>query len=488
MLVTCEEMSAAEKRLFSSGISAETLMNEAGYRCALAVRQFFPSPGRAVVFCGKGNNGGDALVVARWLKRWSWSVEIRFSHGREELSPLGLKKRDEWEAEPSALIDPAGTPFVLIDGLLGIGATGPLRGAILEAATEMRQLREENFGTTFAIDIPTGLNADTGEAGEGAIVADYTLSICLPKAGFASDRATHYLGRLIEIPLDIPVPEANAEIRFLFPSNLRSRFPRRDFDTHKGAAGRVLIIAGSHGLTGAAVLASLGASRSGAGLITVCVPEKIYSIVASQCPAEVMVRSVSSIEEALAFPHDVVAIGPGLGRGHDQSVVRALRHHEKAIVVDADALNALAASGISPASLPSNRLLTPHPGELARLSDARGTRVEVTQKLADQWNVTLLHKGTRTAIATPGHPLELNTTGHPGMASGGMGDVLSGMCASLIGQGLSLHDAACVGSWTLGRAAEISRDQSGIAPESISAVQVAESLGRAIFALRHDPV
>ncbi|MDF1823187.1 MAG: NAD(P)H-hydrate dehydratase [Verrucomicrobiales bacterium] len=488
MLVTCKQMAAAEEQLFSTGVSAESLMDKAGHLCALAIQRFFPCPGRAIIFCGKGNNGGDALVVARWLKRSGWLVEVRYSHGRDELSPLGLKKRDEWEAEGNALKNPTGPAFVLVDGLLGIGACGPLRGRILESASEMRRLRDEQFGTCFAIDIPTGLNADTGEPGAGTIIADYTLSICAPKTGFTCREAVNFLGRLIEIPLDIPVPEANSAIRFLFPSQLRCRYPRRDFDTHKGSAGRVLIIAGSRGLSGAAVLASLGASRSGAGLITVCVPEEIYAIVASQCPAEVMVRPVSSIQEALSFPHDVVAIGPGLGREQDQSIVRALRHHERDMVVDADALNALASSGISPVSLPANRLLTPHPGELARLTDTTGTRCEVTRKLADEWNVSLLHKGTRTAIATPGYPLELNTTGHPGMASGGMGDVLTGMCASLIAQGLNLHDAACVGSWLLGRAAEIVRDKSSFAPESINAVQVARSLGRAIFELRHDPV
>ncbi|MDF2378280.1 MAG: NAD(P)H-hydrate dehydratase [Verrucomicrobiales bacterium] len=484
MLVTCEQMAAAEARLFATGVSAEPLMNEAGGKCAEAIRQFFPRPAEAVIFCGKGNNGGDALVVARWLKRWGWEVTIHYSHGRDDLSELALKKRDEWEAEPETTGVPRENSLILVDGLLGIGATGSLRGRILSSAQRLNERRNKQFGTCFAIDIPTGLNADTGESGEGAVTADYTLSISCPKAGFAADAALSRIGRLVEIPLEIPVPEADDSIRFLFPSNLNSRLPRRSFDQHKGDSGRVLIIAGSRGLTGAAVLSALGASRSGAGLTTVCVPEEIYPIVAGQCPAEVMVRPVSSIREALEFQHDVVAIGPGLGRNRDRSVIEALLHHEKPMVVDADALNALAGAGISPKRLPSDRLLTPHPGELARLTNRSGNRNELTRNLADEWGITLLHKGSRTAIATPGHPLELNTTGHPGMASGGMGDVLTGTCASLIGQGVSLHDSAALGSWLLGRAAEIARDSEEIAPESVSAVIVAESLGKALRSLR----
>ncbi|MDF1659352.1 MAG: NAD(P)H-hydrate dehydratase [Verrucomicrobiales bacterium] len=483
MLVTCEQMAAAETRLFATGVSAESLMNEAGEKCSNAIRQFFPHPAEAEVFCGKGNNGGDALVIARWLKRWGWKVNVRYSHGRDELSELGLKKRDEWEAEPDTLAITRENSLVLIDGLLGIGATGALRGKILSAAQQLNERRNHSDSTCFAVDIPTGLNADTGEAGEEAVVADYTLSICHPKTGFAAASVSK-LGRLINIPLEIPVLEADESIRFLFPSNLCPRLPRRSFAQHKGESGRTLLIAGSRGLTGAAALSALGASRSGAGLTTICVPEEIYPIVAAQCPAEVMVQPVGSIREALDFQHDVVAIGPGLGRDRDRSVIEALLHHGKPMVVDADALNALASAGIDPKRLPSNRLLTPHPGELARLTNRTGNRNQLTQTLANEWGLTLLHKGSRTAIATPGHPLELNTTGHPGMASGGMGDVLTGMCASLIGQGVSIHDSACLGSWLLGQAAEIARDSAEIAPESVSATMVAESLGKAIKSLR----
>ncbi len=483
MLVTCEQMQEAERAHFSDGTSPEPYMDEAGRKCAEAVRDFFPVPSRAEVFVGKGNNGGDALVVGRWLKEWGWRIKLHFSHGREEISKLAAKKLLEFE-QNEIDVGFTGRDTVLIDGLLGIGAQGDLRGGIREQADRINEMRREKFATCFAIDIPTGLNANTGEPGEGAVVADYTLSITVPKLGFASDAAVNHLGRIVEIPLDIPVPEGDETKRFLFPSNLLPRLKRRNFDTHKGEAGRVTVIAGSRGFAGAAVMAAESASHAGAGLVTVCVPDEIYPIVASKCSPEIMVKPVGDYSETAEIRTDVFAIGPGLGDTVSGEILDIISTHAAKTVVDADALNALARSPERLKSLPANRLLTPHPGELARLSDRKGDRVSLTRELANEWGVTLLHKGARTVISTPGRPVEINTTGHPGMASGGMGDVLTGVCAALAGQGIDLHDAACVGSWLLGRAAELARDENEIAPESVTAAAVSEKIGSALRDLR----
>ncbi|MAS96426.1 MAG: hypothetical protein CMO55_24825 [Verrucomicrobiales bacterium] len=482
MLVTCEQMSRAEERLFSGGVDPEPYMDEAGRKCAEAIRSFIPSPSRVEVFCGKGNNGGDALVVARWLRESHYSVNLHFSHGEEGLSELAKKKLSEVPAETKPPFSFRKQGIIVVDGLLGIGAKGDLRGPIREAADEINRLRTEEFAQCFAIDIPTGLNADTGEPGEGAVIADYTLSITAAKIGFASDQAINNIGRLVEIPLDIPVEEGRADLNFLFPSNLRPRLKRRAFDSHKGDAGRISIIAGSKGMAGAAALTATGASRAGAGLVTVFVEEDIYPIAAAQAPLEVMVRPMASIDDVLEMNSDVIAIGPGLGKRAEE-MVDLIRTCKIPMVVDADALNALASSGIDLSTLPETRLLTPHPGELARLTDKKGDRISLTRKLADEWGVTLLHKGARTAVASPNKPVELNTTGTPGMASGGMGDVLTGICAALIGQGYSLHDSACLGSWLLGTAAEHSKwfDE---AEESISAPRVANCLPSALNALK----
>lgn len=480
MLVTCQQMSKAEEELFSGPITPEPYMDAAGLRCADAIQTFFPTPGRAEIFCGKGNNGGDALVVARLLRRAGWEIDFHFSHGLNGASELAKRKWVEWQSEPAPIYSKRGNHTILVDGLLGIGATGDLRGAIRRCADKINQIRKEQGAITFAIDVPTGLDANTGTPGDGAIVADFTLSITAAKIGFTAETADNYLGRLVEIPLPIPVSEGDDSTRFLFPSHLRDRLPGRSVNAHKGMAGRVLLVAGSRGFTGAGILSSLGASNTGAGLTTLCVPENIYPILAGAVPAEVMVRPIGSLEEALSIQHDVVGIGPGLGEAWKNEIPDFLFSHPKPVVVDADALNILAQSQRDLSQLPSNRLLTPHPGELARLCHSSGSRIELTKELAEQWGVTLLHKGSRTVIATPGEITEINTTGHSGMASGGMGDVLTGICASLIGQGTSLHDAAALGSWILGRSAELARDREEIAERSVTASLVADYLGQAL--------
>ena len=491
MLVTCSEMSEAERIFFSGDRSAEPWMDEAGRLCAAAILDFFPTEARAKVFCGRGNNGGDALVVARWLKRRGWQVEVILSDGVEGLSPLARKKFAEWEEEahpprccPGEGVE--GLPLVLVDGLVGIGAKGELRGTLRDLAATMNAMRRKETGTTFAIDLPSGFDADLGVAGPDVVVADVTLAITAAKTGFVADGSENTVGRIVEIPLEIPLTSGDASRRCLFPSNLRPRLPRRAFDTHKGAAGRVVIMAGSKGLTGAAVLSALGASHGGAGLVTVCVPGEIYPIIAAKAPPEVMVRPYLDTSEIRGLAADVFAVGPGLGAALLPGIEEFLIEETRPLVIDADALNTLSrrSGGIPPFAGP--RLLTPHPGEMARLTGgatAEG-RASLAGRFASDHGITLLLKGARTVIASPGRPLEFNTTGHPGMASGGMGDVLTGLCAALIGQGLDPHDAACLGSWLLGRAAELAKRDLGMAAESITAPLVADRIGSALLALQ----
>jgi NAD(P)H-hydrate epimerase len=487
MLVTCQQMFDAEAQLFSAGISAESYMDEAGRCCALEIRRFFPSPGSAEIFCGKGNNGGDALVIARWLKSWGWRTSLHFSHGRDNVSELARIKLEQYRNEPGR-DSVTSNQVICVDGLLGIGAVGDLRGGVREQADRINQLRNETWATCFAVDTPSGLNADTGEACEGAVIADVTLTITCAKTGFASDHAIDHVGRIALIPLDIPVNEFATEVNLLFPTNLLPRLKRRDFDTHKGAVGKVVVIAGSRGLTGAASLTASGASAIGAGLVTALVSEEAYEVIAAQAPTEIMVRPGRSRKTIDQLNPDVIAIGPGLGDEVPAELIELMLNHPAPMVIDADALNALAKHQIDPTELPPNRVLTPHPGELARLTEKDDDRVSLTRQLADKWGVTLLHKGARSAIATPGSPVELNTTGHPGMASGGMGDVLTGMCAGLIGQGVSQHDAACLGSWLLGRAAELATMCDKRANESITAHSVASHLGIALRELQTEMI
>jgi NAD(P)H-hydrate epimerase len=450
------------------------------------------------LFVGKGNNGGDALVVGRHLRRWGWHVTARLAGEPEEMTDLAGQKLAEFEAEEEFSGEPgggAGGSLIAVDGLLGIGARGPLRGEIGELARELNAFREQEHATSFAIDIPSGVDGDTGEPYEGAVIADVTLSISAIKTGLVADRAIDHVGRLVQIPM----PEIAEEIQnadqssfVVSPDWIAARLPRRSFSCHKGQAGRVAIIAGSRGLTGAARLCSLGALRGGAGLVTVFAHESIYDIVAASAPAEIMVRPTNTYADAADFNADVLAIGPGLGARPENAeiLLSLMREYPRPMVIDADALNLLSrdGGGIDGFSPAGPRLLTPHPGELARLLGGElptdQERVEIAREIAERRPITLLFKGARTVVAENGSPAALNPTGHPGMATGGIGDVLTGLCAALIAQGQAPYEAAAAGSWLIGRAAEISLADGGVSPESLAAGDLAESLGAAFESAR----
>ena len=484
MIVTCQQMQQLEEAAFARGISAEALMDEAGRGIADVVRQFFPKPGLLVLYLGKGNNAGDALVAARELLKDGWRVAARLSGAPDEMKPLprkhwrGLDKDVSTEVE--ATLATHRGPLVSLDGLLGIGATGPLRSSLRTLAAEMNQLRRTHHAATVAMDIPSGLDGDCGHACEDAVIADLTITVAHVKAGLLCDEATAHVGRLALVPLKELAAQA-AGPESITASLLRPLLPKRNFEMHKGQAGRVAIIAGSRGFLGAAVLASLGALRGGAGLITLFAKPEAYDLLAMKLPPEIMVRSCADYREAMQG-FDVLAIGPGLGFQHEAEVMDILQTAQQPVVVDADALTICARHGL-PAML-GPRLLTPHPGEMARLTNSGSeSRAALAEAFAAKHGVTLLLKGARTIIATPGLPVRYNTTGTPGMASGGMGDVLTGLCSALIAQGLSLHDAASTGSWLLGRAAELALSSSS--EEALSATDVAAHLAPAFNDLKH---
>lgn len=498
MIVTCEAIQNAEKRLFLSGAAADPLMEEAGWGCARAIRQFCPHPGRALLFVGKGNNGGDALVIGRHLRQWGWTVSAQLAlNPEEELNELVSRKLDEFAAVPEPLDDLscASGPLILVDGLLGIGAQGPLRGRIRELADALNRMRRRQDATTFAVDIPTGIDGNSGELYEGAVQADVTLSITAIKRGLIADAALDHVGRLVQVPLsqvETEITEGDDSIAVTGPEWVAARLPRRAHSAHKGTSGRVALLVGSRGLSGAARLCGLGALRGGAGLVTMFVPESIYDIVAASAPAELMVRSSRNFKEVHDFPADVLALGPGLGSDPEQAdnLLLLIQGDPRPILIDADGLNLLSRQPGALASLAPRgpRLLTPHPGELARLLGgalpAGKERVQMACEIAANHPITLLFKGARTVIAERGKPCILNPTGHPAMATGGIGDVLTGLCAALIGQGLSLYDAAATGSWLIGRAAEIALLDRSNSAESLLATDIAKHLGAAFQAAR----
>lgn len=497
MIVTCRQMQQCEEAAFARGVSAAALMEEAGRGIAEVVRQFAPQPGSLVLFLGKGNNAGDALVAARELVADGWKL-----HARLCCEPDAMKKlpRQHLASIRShvRVIDDATTfdfdrgPIVSLDGLLGIGAQGPMKPELQALAREMNTLRTQKHALTIAMDIPSGLDGDHGDACEDAVVADVTAVVAQIKAGLLEDGADRHVGRVSLVPLaELDNCEGDSTAQALTPSLLRSWLPRRDNDMHKGDAGRVGIIAGSRGFLGAAELACRGALRAGAGLVTLLVKEDVYPLIAPRVPAEVMVNPIDDYRDVLEMKFDALAIGPGLGFDHEKEVLEVLSQSRLPVVVDADALTMLAENPqILDKSGRLPRLLTPHPGELERLlRNYPGwhgmSRRKVTEALTEPASGrTLLLKGARTVIATRGQPTLFNTTGHPGMASGGMGDVLSGVCAAFAAQGLPLHRVAGLSAWLCGRAAEIAVIRDQIAIEAVCASDVAAHLGAAMLDLK----
>lgn len=488
-------MRALEEQAVASGIAEESLMDEAGAGLARIIRQIFSKPATAVIFAGKGHNAGDAFVLAGHLLEAGWRVDVRMAWAPEVMRPLAAQKL--WIIREKVSFTPVESDaaprgrLLLIDGILGTGSSGELRGPAAGAVRALNSLREKTHAHTFAIDLPSGLGTPA------PVIADVTFALGWPKDGLFTDEAAAFTGRLIHIPLThLPAPE-NAETRdrLVTAKSLRSWLPGRSvFSKHKGESGRVGIVAGSLGLTGAARLSSTAASLMGGGLVTLFCPHNIYSVLAAACPPEVMVRPVSSCLEVRDFHLDAIGIGPGMSHAPLPYLTELLFHDPRPVIIDADALNALASGpwlADGSAKFAGPRLLTPHPGELARLiktwqPDLAGhPRRDQAQAFTDAFPVTLLAKSARSLVIEKGLPAAWNSTGHPLMARGGMGDVLTGFLTTFAAQKMPLHQAAALGSWVLGRGAELYHRATGFTEPGTASEVMAFAAGHAMTELRH---
>jgi NAD(P)H-hydrate epimerase len=487
-ILTSAEMRAAEEAAFARGVQVEALMDKAGAGVGQAVTRFFPKPGNCIVFAGKGHNGGDALVAAQCLRDLGWKIDVRLAFPEEDCSELTRKKLQALRAAGSwnrhrADQESAGRQchVVILDGLLGVGARPPLREPIRAACRSINQLQANKGAYVFAVDLPTGLDSDSGKTDRDCVIADFTVTIGFAKAGLIADGALNYVGRMEVVPLDeLRSTEKKSNEVIASPPAFCGLLPRREYSAYKNQFGRVGVVAGSKGFVGAALMTSQGALRAGSGLVEVFVPEEVYEIVAAAAPTEAMVKPVQSYHDLLKQKNDVWAVGPGLGKSRGTEVLELIEKAKQPMVIDADGLNILSEKISVLRHCKGERLLTPHPGEMKRLfPDHKKPRAEIATKFCNRFAVTLLFKGSRTIVAERGRPLSYNTTGNPGMATGGMGDVLTGVCAGLVGQGLSLYDAARVGAWLCGRAAEIAIFNDGQSEQSLLPRDVLDHLGDA---------
>ena len=490
-IVGSAEMRAAEQAAFARGVAVEALMDQAGEGVARAVQQFFPTPGTCAVYAGKGHNGGDALVAAEFLQRDGWNIELHAAFSEKECSQLTRTKLAALKSgkRPTPV---RSNRLVVLDGLLGLGAKSELRDPIRSAAREINRRHSEENAFVFAVDLPTGLDGDSGEVDPNDCVkADFTVTIGYTKRGLVVDSVLDNVGRLEIVTLpELTLSSTQNHELLATARSLGHILSRRKFSAYKNLFGRIGIVAGSQGFLGAASLATEGALRSGAGLVNMFVPRDLYSIVADLAPAEAMVKPLDSYTDLLEQDNiDVWAVGPGLGTSRSAEILKVIERIEKPMVVDADGLNMISSDPKILDRCRGPRLVTPHPGEMKRLFDpGKVSRAEIARTFCDQHPVTLLFKGSRTIICERNRPISYNSTGNPGMATGGSGDVLTGVCAGLLGQKLALYDAARLGAWICGRAAEIAVFQNRQSEESLLPRDIASHLGAAFNDLRNPQV
>lgn len=482
-MVTVQQMREIERRAIDSGIAEAELMDRAGVALGRAIGNQYREVGTAVAYVGKGHNGGDALIALRVLQEeFGWQIGVRSGVRIDEWAYLTQAQWDELDADElleKGFEKHVHAPLLLLDGLLGIGAKGALRDSLLIMAEEMIRLRNKYGATVVAVDLPSGVDPDSGEVFPGSVTADRTYMIAAAKRGLLLAKAANSTGQLALVAVDALNPDAGSEMELICPQNMDFGKAPRPYDFHKGMAGRVGIVAGSSSFTGAALLSAIGAIRAGAGLVTLYVRSEIHDSMISRLPVEVMLKPCDFPEELLEENLDAIVIGPGLGemsQDFTYGVSQLITKPRIPTVIDADGLNFMAQHGLKTHKL---HVLTPHPGEFGRLAPnlSRADRENAARQFVEDNDAVLLLKGARTIIAKAGEPLRINSTGTPSMSNGGQGDLLSGAIGALLAGGMDAFDAAAYGAWLCGHAAEISCDLHG---DVSTATDTAGRLGEAM--------
>jgi NAD(P)H-hydrate epimerase len=511
-VLNSSQMREADRRTIEDvGIPSVVLMENAGRQVVATLEAMYGEllERHVAVLCGRGNNGGDGFVVARTLAQRGVSVSV-FLLGRvadvrgdartnlEVLGRLGVSvveiaDSQAWELHFSEVSDCA----LIVDAIFGTGLNAPVSGLIQSVIADVNT----SDIAVVSIDIPSGLSADAVEPIGDSVEADTTVTLAVPKLPLVLPPGETRAGDIVIADIGIPTGVIDAldgpRIELLTRASMRDLITPRTPDSHKGDYGRVLIVAGSRGKTGAAHLAAVGALRSGAGLVTVATPEGCQPIVASMGP-EYMTEPLAETAEGirleavdgiLDMARDVLAIGPGLGQavGTRQFIQALVDRATTPLVVDADGLNAFSED---PDKLSGREgrdvIITPHPGEMARLvgmttEEVQASRIEIARNFAVAHHVYVVLKGHRTLIATPDEKIFINPTGNPGMATGGTGDVLTGMIAAWLAQLLDAEAACRLAVYLHGMAGDLAEAEEGEA--AMTSADLAAHIGRAILEL-----
>ena len=484
-LVTADEMRSLDRLTIEGGTPGHVLMERAGQGATEVLLQCVPRlcrrGSRALIVAGKGNNGGDGFVIARLLKKRGARVEVALLGRAGDVAGDALRNLRAYQrlrgtlfevTDDTALIrlaKSAGTADAIVDAIFGTGLKHEVHG-LPAAAIE---IINACGAPVLAVDIPSGLDADSGRPLGAAVQAEATATFGCAKIGQVQHPGVRHCGALAVVDIGLAesaLAAVPARAALLEASDVARLVPRREADTHKGDCGHVLIIAGSFGHTGAAQLAARGAGRAGAGLVTLVGPASLYPVYAAGV-REAMTATLPDDDGRIRFDavrlaalvagKTAVVIGPGVGthEGAEQTVRWLLAETALPMVLDADALTILGRDPSPLRAAAGRTVLTPHPGEMSRLSGAdsanvQADRVGVGRRFAAAHACTLVLKGARTVIAEAGGFAWINPTGNPGMASGGMGDVLAGAIGGLLAQRLQPAEAACLGVYVHGLAAD----------------------------------
>ena len=507
-VVTVAEMRELEARAASEyGLTSQILMENAGKSAAEILAQHF-RPNYSVeglevlLLIGPGNNGGDGLVMARHLEEWG--ARTSFYYWKEHrLLVYGQDIPEESTAtELEAVIQQAD---YVVDALLGTGTSRPLPEDMRTLLARVRQEREKRPELhVVAIDLPTGLNADTGAVDPGTIKADMTITLACPKVGFFFFPGRNYIGELYVGSIGLPPAlESNLPMEMLTGKLIDSILPKRPLESNKGTFGKVMLLCGSPPYPGSAYLAGTAAARIGAGLVTLAVTERMLPIYASAFHEATFVilpeeqegsfARVSTLTEHLEG-YRALLVGPGLGQSpYIREVILELLEHLRGLpdekrphlLVDADGLNNLSALEKWWTLLPQGTVITPHPGEMGRLcqglkvSGGNIDRLPLSESKAKEWQVTLVLKGACTIVANPDGHVRFNWLANPALATAGTGDVLAGMVTGLLAQGVSPYDAASAAVYLHTAAGELVSDEIGHA--GLLAADLLPKIPRAIF-------
>ncbi|MGD8366512.1 MAG: NAD(P)H-hydrate dehydratase [Desulfobacterales bacterium] len=492
-LTTAAEMREMDRRTIEAfGLPGRVLMENAGRGAVRFFLECFGDlQGKSVaVVAGRGNNGGDGFVMARYLHGEGVKVAVYLlsERGRVQgdaltnldlLEPLGIPVAEIPDAEAfDSHRSAISHHHVFIDAILGTGLASDVSGYFKQVIDRIN----DTGRPIFSVDIPSGLDSDTGRICGTCIRAAATATFGFAKCGHRIQPGTEHTGRLCVVDIGIPLHIVSAvgpRQQLLTPQSVRGFLPHRPVDAHKGTTGHLLVVAGSPGKTGAAAMASLSAMRTGAGLVTLAVPKSLNPVLEPQV-TEVMTSPLpetvdGTLDEkaldrilSLAADKRCLALGPGIGTGEEtRRLVQQLVVRSPApLVIDADGLNCLAEDTTMLGQARAPVVLTPHPGEMARLSgnsarQIQADRIGCARAFAQANGVFLVLKGAATVVAAPNGRCWVNPTGNPGMASGGMGDVLTGLIAGLITQGVSPLAASCAGVFLHGRAADALAEEIG---------------------------